>query len=182
MREFFGKYRGKVVSNCDPKGLGRLQIKVPAVLGDNSDCWAMPAVPYAGPDVGLILLPPENANIWVEFEAGNINYPIWTGCFWGEGEYPSEADKPEVKLLKLAGISLLLDETASDGSIQLKIDTPTVTQAVELNFNKDGLLLTVSNTSFKLTGTEIELANGANSVVKLTPVKVDINQGALEVM
>ncbi|MDF2867068.1 MAG: hypothetical protein K0S11_538 [Gammaproteobacteria bacterium] len=182
MRDFFGKYRGKVVGNRDPKGLGRLQVRVPAVLGDNSDCWAMPSVPYAGLDVGLVLLPPENANIWVEFEGGNINHPIWTGCFWGEGEYPAKADKPEVKLLKLAGITLQLDDTANNGAIQLKIDAPAVAQAVELKLDKEGLLVTMSNTTFKLTGTEIELANGAKSVVQLTPAKVDINQGALEVM
>lgn len=66
--KFFGKYRGKVENNIDPMQLGRVQVKVPAVLGDGTMSWAMPCVPYAGSGVGFFAIPPNGANIWVEFE------------------------------------------------------------------------------------------------------------------
>ena len=89
MTEFFGKYRGKVESNVDPKKLGRLQVSCPAVFGEGTLSWAMPATPYAGSQVGLFLVPPNGSNIWVEFEGGDPSYPIWSGCCWGEGEVPA---------------------------------------------------------------------------------------------
>lgn len=70
MNQFHGKYRGKVLKNQDPLSLGRLQVSVPAVLGEGSLSWAMPCVPYAGKDVGFFMLPSEGSNVWVEFEGG----------------------------------------------------------------------------------------------------------------
>ena len=90
MTEFFGKYRGKIENNIDPMLQGRVQVSVPAVLGDGSLAWAMPCVPYAGSGVGLFMIPPVGTNIWVEFESGNPDYPIWAGCFWGTGEAPAQ--------------------------------------------------------------------------------------------
>ena len=88
---YYGKYRGKVANPIDPLGLGRIQVEVPAVYGDGTLNWAMPCAPYAGPGVGFFVIPPKDANIWVEFEAGDIDSPIWSGCFWatGEASFPS---------------------------------------------------------------------------------------------
>ena len=69
--------------------LGRVQVSVPAVLGDGRLSWAMPCVPYAGSQVGFFAIPPVGANVWVEFEGGDPDYPIWSGCFWGTGEVPA---------------------------------------------------------------------------------------------
>src|ERR1700704_4306695 len=95
---FFGKYRGRVVGNRDPLNLGRIQVSVPAVLGDFRNNWALPCVPYAGKKVGLYLMPPVGANVWVEFEAGDPDYPIWAGCFWGVGEVPASPAIPNMKV------------------------------------------------------------------------------------
>ena len=84
MSEFYGKYRGKVENNVDPLQQGRVQVTVPAVLGDGRLSWAMPCAPYAGSQVGFFAVPPVGANVWVEFEAGDPDYPIWSGCFWGK--------------------------------------------------------------------------------------------------
>ena len=77
---YFGKYRGTVVSNDDPTSRGRLQVTVPNLV---ENTWAMPCVPYAGSGVGFFAIPPVGANVWVEFEGGDPDYPIWSGCFWG---------------------------------------------------------------------------------------------------
>lgn len=94
MRRFFGKYRGKVENNFDVENRGRIQVSVPTVLGRGKLSWAMPCVPMAGMQAGIYAVPPKNANVWVEFEGGNPDYPVWSGCFWGLGETPSIALVP----------------------------------------------------------------------------------------
>ena len=86
---YFGKYRGQVEINLDPMMQGRVQVSCAAVLGDGQMSWAMPCSPYGGSGVGFFMIPPVGANVWVEFEGGNIDYPIWSGCFWGVGEVPA---------------------------------------------------------------------------------------------
>jgi len=91
MTKFFGKYRGKVENNVDSMlQLGRIQVSVPDALGEGRMSWAMPCVPYAGSGVGFFAIPPVGANVWVEFEGGNLDSPIWSGCFWGRGEVPAQ--------------------------------------------------------------------------------------------
>jgi Type VI secretion system/phage-baseplate injector OB domain len=83
VRRFFGKYRGAVVNNVDPLGQCRLWIRVTDVYGPNVSTWAMPCVPWAGMQMGSYIVPPLNAGVWVEFEHGDPDYPIWSGCWWG---------------------------------------------------------------------------------------------------
>jgi len=98
---FYGKYRGIVSDNRDPLNMGRIRARIPDVLGENECGWALPSLPYAGNGVGLFLLPPLNSSVWMEFEQGNPDYPIWTGCFWAkEGDAPLTPAVPEKKLLK----------------------------------------------------------------------------------
>ena len=91
---YFGKYRGLVTDNADSTHRGRLKVKVPAVLGD-LELWAMPCIPYAGDSVGFYSLPEPDAGVWIEFEAGDPSYPIWTGCFWGDGQLPEDENGTE---------------------------------------------------------------------------------------
>jgi len=82
-KRFFGKYRGSVVTNVDPLGQGRLVVRVPDVLGILPSSWALPCVPMAGPMMGTsFVLPPAGSSVWVEFEQGDPQMPIWVGCFW----------------------------------------------------------------------------------------------------
>lgn len=85
----FGKYRGTCVGHEGSADRGRIKVKVPAVLG-NEEVWAMPCVPYAGPQVGFYSLPEVGAGVWVEFEGGDPSFPIWVGCFWANGELPED--------------------------------------------------------------------------------------------
>ena len=165
MRQFFGKYRGKVENNVDPMQMGRVQISVPAVLGGGRLSWAMPCAPYAGPKVGLFAIPPVGANIWVEFEGGDPDYPVWSGCFWGKGEVPASPAVAEMKVIKTEGITLTLNDTPGGGGFTVEVNPPAVSAPLKLVFNSSG----------------IELSNGAASV-KLSPASVSINNGALEVV
>jgi hypothetical protein len=95
-RRFYGKYRGFVVDNADPQHLGRLKVKVPSLLGpDVVTGWALPCVPYGGMDnQGFLFIPDVGAGVWVEFEEGDLEFPIWTGTFWSKPGGASELPKP----------------------------------------------------------------------------------------
>ena len=165
MTQFFGKYRGSVENNVDPQMMGRIQVSVPAVLGDGTLSWAMPCVPYAGPGVGLFTLPPNGANVWGEFEGGDPDYPIWSGCFWGLGEAPAQPAIPFVKILKTDNLTLKLDDTPGAGGFTLEINPPSSATPLMIVGNASG----------------IELSNGA-AKIQLTPASVSVNNGALEVL
>jgi len=165
MSQYFGKYKGKVENNLDPMQLGRVQVSVPAVLGSGKLSWAMPCVPYAGPGVGLFTVPPVGANVWVEFEGGDTDYPILSGCFWGVGEVPALPAIAQMKVFKTDGITLTLSDIPGAGGFTLEAGPPAVPMPLKLVFNASG----------------IELSNGGASV-KLSPVSVSLNNGALEVI
>ncbi|MBI9048803.1 MAG: hypothetical protein JEZ00_05275 [Anaerolineaceae bacterium] len=165
MPSFFGKYRGKVENNIDPMMLGRVQVSVPSVLGDGSLSWAMPCVPYAGSGVGFFMIPPNGANLWVEFEGGDIDYPIWSGCFWGIGEVPATPAIPQMKIIKMDSITLTMSEIPGVGGVTLEVSPPSVPIPLTMTFD--------------LTG--IKLDAGPLGTIELTPAGVKINGGALEI-
>ena len=87
-RQYYGKYRGIVVENNDPKKLGRLKVSVPSVFGSEVVTgWAAPCSPYGG-DVnqGMLFIPEVGAGVWVEFEEGDLEFPIWVGTYWSQPE------------------------------------------------------------------------------------------------
>jgi hypothetical protein len=90
MEQFFGKYRGIVKDIDDPENFGRLRAKVPSVLGDVISPWALPCAPYAGNCLGQYMIPPLDASVWIEFEAGDVSYPIWSGAWWNEDSLPKD--------------------------------------------------------------------------------------------
>ena len=165
MSRHYGKYRGKVENNIDPLMLGRIQVSAPAVLGDSTLAWATPCVPYAGSGVGLFLIPPTGAHVWVEFEGGHPDHPIWSGCFWGVGEVPATPAIPQMKVLKTDGVTLTLSDLPGAGGLTIEVNPPVVATPLKLVFSASG----------------IEITNAAASV-KLTPASVSINNGALEVI
>lgn len=128
---FYGKYRGTVTS-VDADTL-RVKAKVPAVLDVQESGWCTPCVPYAGAGVGMAFIPEVGAAVWIEFEAGDISHPIWSGCYWRAGELPSDA-APKVKVIVTpGGGKLLLDDdgttiTLSDANGNtVKLDSGGVT-------------------------------------------------------
>jgi hypothetical protein len=181
MSEFYGKYRGKVENNLDPLQLGRLQVSCPAVLGDGRLSWAMPCVPYAGPGVGFFAIPPLGANVWVEFEGGDPDYPIWGGCFWSTGQVPAKPALAETKVFKTEGVTLKISDLPGGGGFTLEVSPPAVAIPLTLVFNSEGVEIASTPASVKLSLSGIDLTIGAASV-KLTPASVNINNGALEVI
>jgi uncharacterized protein involved in type VI secretion and phage assembly len=161
----YGRYRGKVAANSDPKKLGRIQVTCPAVLGDGRQAWALPSAPYAGDGVGFFAVPPEGADVWVEFEGGNPDYPIWAGCFWSDGQVPADPPLASTKVLKTDALTLTIDDSPGGEGVTLEVSSPAVTTPIKI----------------ALTSSGVEISTG-NASVKLDPTSVSLNDGALQVM
>jgi uncharacterized protein involved in type VI secretion and phage assembly len=163
--KYFGKFRGTVVNNVDPLQIGRLQAIVPDVSNVIPTSWAMPCVPVAGLQMGAFTVPPIGAGVWIEFEQGNPDFPIWTGCFWGNaGEVPAAA-----RLVPpgVAGITL---QTTLQNSMQVS-DLPGPSGGIVLK-SATGAFLIVNDTG-------IYIQNGKGASVVLVGPTVTVNQGAL---
>jgi uncharacterized protein involved in type VI secretion and phage assembly len=107
---FFGKYRG-TVTDVDAATM-RIKANVPAVLPNVPTGWCTACVPYAGPQVGFIMLPEVGSGVWIEFEGGDVSFPIWSGCFWRSDEVPSDASATVKTIVTSAG-SIAFDNDAS---------------------------------------------------------------------
>jgi uncharacterized protein involved in type VI secretion and phage assembly len=152
---FYGKYRG-IVSDVDPPTC-RIKAKVPAVLGETDTGWCMPCVPYAGDQVGIAFLPEAGSGVWIEFEGGDVSYPVWVGCYWREGEVP-----PDV------GTSVKVIVTKSP---------------IELKFDDDQGSLTITDSNgntVTLDSSGITASRGGETLV-ISDSSVSVNDGALEV-
>jgi hypothetical protein len=158
---FYGKFRGIVTDNRDPLMLGRIRARVSDVLGDDECGWALPSVPYAGDGVGLFLIPPTDSWVWIEFEHGDPDYPIWTGCFWALGQVPASPGVAEMKVLKTDSATITLNDLPGLGGVTIE---------------------TTGGMKISMTALGIEIDDGQGGSIKLTGPQVSINEGALEVI
>jgi uncharacterized protein involved in type VI secretion and phage assembly len=155
---FYGKYRGIVAENEDPAEMGRIKARIPAVLGTVESGWCTPCVPYAGPQVGIAFLPEVGSGVWIEFEGGDVSFPIWVGGYWRKGEMPADAS-PEVKVI------------VTSSQLEVKLDD-------------SAQALTVTDSSGNTVALEdsgLELSSGAQQIL-IDEASVSVNEGALEVM
>jgi hypothetical protein len=81
--KIFGKVLGRVTDTEDPEKRGRVQVLVPAVFEE--PVWAEPCLPY-----GYFFVPPVDSRVWVEFELGEIERPIWVGV-WPDKDHMPKA-------------------------------------------------------------------------------------------
>lgn len=130
---YFGKYRGIVKENEDPESLGRIRALIPEVLGDVVSGWALPCTPYAGNGSGQFTVPPVDAGVWIEFEAGDPSRPIWNGCWWASDGLPRDnagnATVPNLKIIRSEkGLMVTLD----DGSQTVTVSDQNGNNMVEI--------------------------------------------------
>jgi len=170
----FGKYRGLVKDVDDPLKIGRITATVPEVFGEEESPWALPAVPFAGKKHGLVLLPEVDDGVWIEFEAGDISRPIWTGCWWASDELDDVSKTQTRSLVTSKGHKLVLDD--DEGEIRLLHS-----KGAEVKLTGDDITLTIGGTEIKLTKDDMTLKGGSGQI-KLSSSGVDINNGALKAM
>ncbi|QNQ10304.1 baseplate assembly protein [Sphingomonas alpina] len=161
----FGKYRGTVVNNVDPQDLGRIQLMIPDVYGATPAPWAMPCTPVAAAGAGMIAIPPIGATVWVEFERGDDDHPIWVGGFW-----PTAAEFPRSILSSpFFGIAF---KTPGGHSLVIS-DAPGPAGGI--------VLRTAAGAALTFNDTGIHISNGQGASVTLVGPTVSVNNDALEV-
>jgi uncharacterized protein involved in type VI secretion and phage assembly len=161
---YYGKFRGVVSSNADPSELGRIRARVPDVFGEAESGWALPAAPYAGDGVGFFLIPPVGASVWFEFEHGDPDYPIWTGCFWGSAsQVPASPASPDQKVIKTKTATITIndpDQQPQKGSVTIE-----TAAAMKIVMDSDGIQVDAGTGTLKLNGMQVSVNNGALEVI-----------------
>jgi uncharacterized protein involved in type VI secretion and phage assembly len=163
-----GKYRGMVVNNIDPMQIGRIQVMVADVAGFVPGTWALPCLPAAGINSGLFTVPMMGAGVWIEFERGDPDYPIWVGGFWG-----TTAELPVLSRMVPPGVSGFTLQTPLKNGLVIS-DVPGPTGGI--------LIQTATGAMISVSDVGIVISNGKGAVINMTGPTVDINLGALTVI
>jgi hypothetical protein len=170
--KYYGKYRGTVVNNIDPEQRGRIQAIIPDVLGLIPSSWAMPCVPIAGKQEGIFVVPQIGAGVWMEFEQGESDYPIWVGGFWGIAtEVPALALTPP----PIPPGQNIVFQTTLQNSIILSDAVPTPLTGGIILKSATGAAIVVND-----SGIYIDNAKGASLI--MVGSSVTINNGALVII
>ena len=165
---YLGKYRGTVVNNVDPLRRGRMQIIVPDVTGLLPSTWAEACIPLAGPTgppMGTYFLPPIGAGVWVEYEHGDMDKPIWTGCRWG-----APSDIPPIAHAGIPAVPNIVIQSLAQNSLVIS-DLPGPTGGL--------ILKSTTGASIIVNDTGIYIQNGKGASIVLAGPSVTINNGAL---
>ncbi len=164
---FYGKYRGTVVNNLDPLQIGRIQAIVPDVGSLVPGTWAMPCVPVAGPNMGVLALPMVGAGVWIEFERGDPDHPIWVGCYWGLA-----AELPLMSHVVPPGVPGITLQTPLKNGLVIS-DTPGPTGGI--------LIQTATGAMISVSDVGITISNGKGAIITMIGPTTDINATALTV-
>jgi uncharacterized protein involved in type VI secretion and phage assembly len=172
MKRYYGKYRSTVINNIDPEQRGRIMAMVPDVLGLTPSSWAMPCVPIAGKQSGVFVVPQIGAGVWIEFEQGDPDYPIWVGGFWGiAAEVPALALAPP----PIPPGQNIAVQTTGQNMVLLSDAAPTPATGGIVLKSTTGAMLVVNDSG-------IYINNGKGAMITLIGPTVTINNGALVII
>jgi hypothetical protein len=166
-RTYYGKFRGIVLNNIDPMKEGRLNVQVPDVTGLIPGTWAMPCFPATGKQSGVYAVPQIGAGVWVEFEQGHIDHPIWSGCW-----YHNMAEVPALVTATPPAVDVIMLQTMLQTTLMVS-DAPGPTGGILLK-TKTGAMIAINETG-------ITISNGQGAIIMLSGPTVSINGAALAV-
>jgi hypothetical protein len=171
-QKFYGKYRGTVINNIDPEQRGRIQAIVPAVSNVVPTSYAMPCVPIAGKQEGIFVVPQIGAAVWIEFEGGDPDKPVWVGGFWGiAAEVPALALAPP----PIPPGQNIVVQTTGQNTLLLSDSAPTPGTGGIILKSTTGAMIVVNDSG-------IYISNGKGAMITMVGPTVTINNGAMVIV
>lgn len=170
---YIGKYAATVINNQDPMLRGRLTLMIPDVLGAVPSTWAEACTPLAGPTgppMGAYLVPPVGAGVWVEFQHGDPNLPIWVGCRWG-----AAADVPPLARVGNPLSPNIVFQSAGQHTMMVSDAPPTPATGGLVLKSAGGAMIVVNDSG-------IYISNGRGAMITMIGTVIDFNQGAMTVV
>lgn len=165
--QYYGKYRATVLNNLDVMNQGRVQVQLGDRYGPFPSTWALPSLQFAGKgNACIVALPAVGSMVWVEFEAGDPDFPVWSGGFW-----PDPSGFP---------VQALAGATPVTPNIHLQTTTGT---SVTLSDNpaQQVFIKTITGAMISIGASGIVISNGQGASIALTGPSVIINGGALTI-
>jgi hypothetical protein len=181
-KKYWGKYRGTVLNNVDPERRGRLQLVVPDVLTLLPTTYAEPCAPLAGPTgppMGVYMVPPIGAGVWVEFEHGDPDLPIWVGCRWGlQSDIP-----PTAQLSNPADPSIVIQSLLQQAIVISDLPPAPPPPVMPPAAPVGGIILrSTTGASIVVNDAGVFISNGKGATIMMVGPTVTINNGALVVI
>lgn len=147
---------GLVTNNQDPQDQGRVKVKFPWLSDQDESHWARVAMPMAGKNRGLFILPEVDDEVLVMFEHGDINHPYVIGSLWNGSDNPPLSANDAVsggQVVKRVwqtrtGHTILLDD--SDGSPGIYITDQTGKNKIIIDSKSNELTVEIEG-NVKLT-------------------------------
>jgi len=142
---------------------GRLDVTVPAIYDQTapeSCATARPCFPYAH-----FFVPKEGDLVWVAFEGGDPDAPVWLGAWYAKDSVPKEADAdpPVKRVIKTpAGHLVILDDTKDKEQVIVADKTGN-----RIELRTDGVLIKCAqNLTIDASGKQIEIKASSVAVTK----------------
>lgn len=145
--KYYGKYPGRVLENTPPEEddhRGELLVEIPAILEETPDGAGERALQVVAKPCflpGFFFIPDPEAQVWVEFVAGDIDYPVWTGVWYPTDASPRTADdQAPTEFQKIqrtsSGHVIQLDDSEDDEKLVIYHKSQSV-----ITIDKDGNIL-----------------------------------------
>lgn len=182
-RRYYGKYRGIVVDVHDPLKLGRVRVMIPDIgqvkpEDVSSNVWAIPSGQMGGSfgdekEVDGWYNPPENGDfVWIEFERGDVNMPVYTKGIVLENKPKGTNDLwEENNLIKgirtKAGHILKFMNKAGQEAVSLVWGKDGKQSKIKVELTKDGVDITTENSKINVTENKITLQNKQSTKIEL---------------
>ena len=183
----FGVYTGIVTNVQDPQGLGRVRITLPWSEGASAayEIWARLAVPMAGHQRGLWLVPDVGDEVVVAFQGGDPSSPVVIGSLWNGKDAPPEsmdgAGRNDRKVLcSRNGVRITLDD--QEGRERFQVETPGGQTLVLEDGPGEVTIADQNGNSIKLTTGGVKVVASARvevaaSIVRISAGMVEMDTG-----
>jgi hypothetical protein len=171
---YFGKYRGIVTDVNDPDNQCRIKARVDGLLNGQETGWALPVAPFAGDGHGMVMLPELDSGVWIEFEAGQLSAPLWSGAWWADGQRPNPQGAKVRVIVSEKGHKVILDD--ENNELKLVHGSSTEVTPMEIKISGSEIMLSFGLCDIKISNDNISLNNGQ---IKIGLAGVSLANGAM---